>query len=209
MARVRIAVLVLLGGCGPAGTLVTPDGIEPLRTMMYRVGIRDGAPELALVLSNGDLDCGLPAFFSDTNAQAEALEALLAAACREGARHVAIHLYQLDDRWLGAFEGDDDASADLLSSTVPRVGRGAYYGVDEAFLVEVDGLYRGYTASEDTWLPELGDGEIVIDDDADDLLTGWFSFPDEGLSGEFAATRCSGDTSLLDILAAQPVHYCR
>lgn len=203
-------ILGLCGCGGGPGLLIDGSGLWPLRTARYRIGIRDGAPELALVLSNGDFACGLPSFPSDPERQARETEALLAAACREGARHASLRLYQRDEDWVGAFVGADHAEAADLTSERPRLARAAYYGVDEAVLIEFDGLTRGYAALEEIWLPVLGDGgEVRIEEKTGSALRGWFSFPDEDLSGEFEATRCAGDTSLIDVIAAAPVHFCQ
>ena len=208
----RSAVAVFLGfaACksGP-GTLVSPQGTEELRTALYRVGIFGGAPEVVLVLSNGDLECGLPNF-TDTSRQAESAEGLLAAACREGAQHVALYLYTLQSSLAGHYAGENRASVDALGDGNDRVARGSYYGIEEAFLVEIDGLERGYAASKDLYLPVMGDGgEVDISSDADDTLEGWFSFPGDGISGEFRATRCTGSTELIDTIASYPLQYCR
>jgi hypothetical protein len=203
--------------CGGPGTLYSPDGTDELRTASYRVGIRDGAPELVILLSNGVLGCGFP-FESETAAQAEAVEGMVAAACREGARHVALRLYDRDARFTGSFPGLSGADGRALE-TLPRVSAGAYYAVEEAFLIEIDGLDRGYAASEDLYLPELGDGGRVeitstaVNPAAGEVgaetLSGWFDFPDERVSGEFRAERCIGDTSLIDAVTAQTDHFCQ
>lgn len=188
---------------------MSPVGAEPLRTALYRVGLSDGAPELVIVLSNGDLQCGLPNW-KDTSRQAEAAEALLAAACREGAQHLALFLYSGSPGWVGVYDGVNDAAAGALSADRPRVAKGAFYGIEEAFLVEVEGLERGYAASEDLWVPVLGaSGEVVITGEGADFVEGYFDFPREGISGEFHAERCTGSTELVDNVASAPIQYCR
>ncbi|MEQ1507548.1 MAG: hypothetical protein ABMB14_35285 [Myxococcota bacterium] len=196
--------------CAGPGTMWSPQGTTALRTALYRVAVRDGAPELVIALSNGELDCALPTS-TDTADQAEAIEALLAAACREGAQHLALHAYDVDEAWTGTFVGRTGAEASELGPLAPRLARAAYYTVEEAFLIEIDGLARGYAASEDLYLPDFGnDGLLDLDGPDDDgRLRGAFTFPDEALSGRFRAERCDGDTSLLDVIAAQPVHFCQ
>ena len=204
--------------CSDPGTLYSSEGPEPLRTAVYRVGLRNGSPELAIILSNGEFTCGWPAF-ADTNAQAEAIEALLAAGCREGARHVAIRAYDRTGGWTGTFPGRSGGSYEELTEEQPRLANGSFYTVEEAFLVEIDGLDRGYAASEDLYLPDMGDGGTVeltptgpapaTDGTGPDRLRGWFDFPIEGISGEFVAERCTGDTSLVDVVTAQTDFYCQ
>lgn len=204
--------------CEGPGTLYSPAGTETLRTALYRVGVRDGAPELVILLSNGTIGCGLPAF-TDTAAQAEAVEGLLAAACREGAQHVALHAYDQAGLWSGDFPGKTWATYGDLTDDQPRLSSGAFYTVEEAFLIEIDGLERGYAASEDLYIPDMGDGGNVqltpVGTDATggavgpDRLRGWFDFPLDGVSGEFLAERCTGDTSLIDVVTAQTDHFCQ
>lgn len=207
--RPWVASLALVACASGPGTLVSPVGDTALNTALYRVGIFAGAPEAVIVLSNGDLECGIPDF-PDTERQAEATEGLLAAACREGAQHVALTLYSREPGWRGAYEGQNRAAPDALDEDHVRLAKGSYYGVEEAFLVEIDGLARGYAASEDLYLPDLGDGGTVrITEDEDDVLSGWFVFPGDGLSGEFRAERCTGSTEIVDKVAAAPINYCR
>jgi hypothetical protein len=186
----------------------SPSGPAPLRTALYRLGPRQGLDELVLLLSNGELSCGLPGL-TDLEAQSDATEVLYTAACREGAQHVVLRLYSWEGEWLGQFPGSDAASAEMLSSAQRHVAGGSFYAVEEAILVEVDGLGRFYAAEESVYVPELGDGGQVMVDKMDDrALTGWFSFPDDDLSGEFRAERCEGDTSLLDVVSPDLVHFC-
>ena len=199
--------------CNGPGTLYTPDGPEMLRTASYRVGLRDGEPEMVLLLSNGHFTCGWPSF-SDTETQAMAIAALLAAACREGARHVSLRAWDRTLSWDGVFPGRSNVPSDALSDEIPRLATGSFYAVEEAFLVEIDGLARGYAASEEIYYPHMGDGGTVelspagTTRDGTERMRGWFAFPEEGISGEFLAERCVGDTSLLDVVTAQTDHYC-
>lgn len=204
--------------CSEPGVLYSPEGTEPLRTAAYRVGLRGGEPELVVLLSNGEFTCGWPAF-TDTNDQAEAIEGLLAAACREGAQHVSIRAYDRTARWSGSFPGRSGGSFGDLTEDQPRLSSGSFYAVEEAFLVQVDGLDRGYAASEELYFPEMGDGGTVELEPlgpgpgkggtGPDRLRGWFDFPVQGISGEFLAEQCTGDTSLIDVVTAQTDHYCQ
>ncbi len=203
-------VFVVAGAaCLPPGTLVGPGGTVELRTAIYAVGVTDGAPELKMLLSNGLFECGIPKL-SDETEQDLALQGIFAAACREGAQHTSLHLYQGESTaWAGTFQGKTYASADDLTPERARLARGAYHSIEEAFLVELDGLVRGYAVAEEEVLPDLGDGgEVTLDLDEGDRLLGRFSFPDEGVSGEFRATRCGGDTSLLEALTTLPSPLC-
>lgn len=216
LGRLVVALIVGVTGCAGPGVLSGPGATTQLRTARYRIGISDGGPELVVLLSNGVFDCGVAAF-DDAIAQSAAEEALYVAACREGAQHVALHAYAsfTDAGWAGAFPGADDAAVSTLGEDRPRLSRGLYYSVEEAFLVEIDGLSRGYQATEDTYLPELGDGgRVELDPETDDpvelgTLRGSFAFPVDGVSGRFVAEPCAGDTQLLDVLAVAPTYYCK
>jgi hypothetical protein len=205
--RATLALFVL-SACRDPGTIWSPMGTTPLRTALYRVGPRQGLDELVLLLSNGELTCGLPGL-TDAEAQSDAIEVLYTAACREGAQHVVLRLYSWDGDWLGQFPGAASASPDLLSSARREVAGGSFYAVQEAILVNVEGLGRYYAAAESLYLPDLGEGgEIMVEKMDEQALTGWFSFPDDELSGEFRAERCEGDTSLLDVVEPDLVHFC-
>jgi hypothetical protein len=204
--------------CEGPGTLYSPEGTETLRTALFRVGVRGGGPELVVLLSNGEIGCGLPAY-PDTAAQAEAIEGLLAAACREGAQHVALHIYDRSGEWSGDFPGRSNATFADLTDEQPRLSSGAFYTVQEAFLIEIDGLGRGYAASDDLYIPDMGDGgnvqlSLAGADAAEgavgaDRLRGWFDFPQDEVSGEFVAQRCTGDTSLIDVVTSETDHFCQ
>jgi len=205
---IRGLPIILLAGCAYPGSLVAPDGATVLQTARYRVGIRDGAPELVVVLSNSQLGCGLP-LLPDEEAQEHALDALMAAACREDAQHASVTLYRRDEGWEGTYAGRDDAAVSDLDAEQPRIARGAYFGVEEAFLVGLRGLTRAYSSAESVLLPHLGDGgEVVIDRDRGGLLTGRLDFPRDGVHAEFRAEVCPGDTSLLDLIATEPTISC-
>ncbi len=96
-----------------SGTLVTPDGRQPIRTALLASDGESGT----LLLSNGDLGCDLPPA-DDVLASADALFA----ACREGARHVVVRL-----------DGPDGAQ------TSPQAD---YIEVLEAAVRSEDGLVR-------------------------------------------------------------------
>jgi hypothetical protein len=193
---------LLIVGCDDrAGVLYGPGGTEALRTALYRVGTRDGRPELAILLSNGEIGCAIPDFGAS-----EAYESLLVAACREGARHVVLLAYDVDGEWSGTYPGRDGADG-MAPEEHPREVRATYYAVTEAFLYTLDGLDRGYLAFEDQ-LAQVGDGGELTIELGGGGLSGTFGFP-EGLAGEFAAQACVGPTSLLDTVIADPAHYCR
>jgi hypothetical protein len=206
---VRCALaLCLLPACSDPGIIWSPSGTTPLRTALYRVGPRQGLDELVMLLSNGELTCGLPGL-TDLEAQSDATAVLYTAACREGAQHVVLRLYSWDGEWTGNFPGSDSASPEMLSAAEQQVAGGSFYAVEEAVLVEVEGLGRFYAAEESVYLPQLGDsGQVMVEKMDERGLTGWFSFPDEALSGEFQAERCEGDTSLPDVVSPDLVHFC-
>ncbi len=194
--------MLLLACAAPPGTLATPEGEEPLRTALFRLHeLEGGVVELSVLLSNGHLGCALAA-------DAEGLEAQITAACREGASHVALRAYDLDERFRGTFRGSTGVRPDETTPTDPRLVRATWYAVVEAFLVDLDGLGRTYAASEYAFEPVFGSGGAADFDLRGEALVGSFTFPVDDIHGEFRAERCVGDTSLIDLLTVYPVALC-
>jgi hypothetical protein len=211
-------------GGGGRGTLWGPLGQTEVRTALYRIGVRDQRPELSLLVSNGAFDCAMPSPGPGEDAPEMALaeEARYAAGCRESAQHVALRLYDLHaaraGAWTGTFAGRSGADGRDLALDAPRLATASYYGVEEAVLISLDGLGRGYLAVQDVLLSGFGDGGEVWLEPLEPLggtagapgdLRGWFSFPSEQIEGRFVARPCGPDASQLEALVADPVQLCR
>lgn len=159
-----------------------------------------------MLLSTGIFGCAIPTS-DDPQIVSEALAALTVGACREDARHVVVDLYadpSLDPEGTYPYLGTGGPQADIARGADAR-----YVGIEEAVGVPGDGLVPTYVPVEITRYDATGaPGEVRIRHASTDLRTGSFDLPEAGLSGRFAATRCTGDTSLFDLLVASPVAAC-
>jgi hypothetical protein len=204
-----IALLSLCVACSGPGHVEGPLGTFELRSAWYRTSVNG----TVVVLSNGELECGMPQLEDDLE-QALAEDRLAVALCREGAQHVALRLYDTTtDPEAGQYAGLTVATEESVSEELPRVANGIYYAVSEAYLSGYDNLIRDYDP-ENEILWELGDGgQVIVDEPSAGELTGWFRFPytreDSSVAGEFVAQECSGDTALLDLVEASDApYYC-
>ena len=192
-----------LAGCADLGELRFPGGSAPVRTAWYRIDAQP-SPSLSVFVSSSRFPCEFPEGRGED--YTEALGELQVAACREGAHHVGLQVFQSSGTTFdGAYPAEAGASAAALSASRPRLARGAYFGVEEAFLVEVDGLRRAYSPSEETYLPDLGPGRVELDHD--ERLRGELAF-DAGVYGTFTAEVCDANDGLLDLLVASPLQLC-
>lgn len=173
-----------------------PFGIDEIRTAWFTERASDGEPSVTVLVSTGLLPCTIDAADA-TNGE---FASLLVAACREGSQHLALDLHDPEARWDGTFLGRPEDSA------VGRRAAGSWYGVDEAFLVQISGIDRAYLSATDRSL-SLGEGgrvEAALDDDAL-AVEAWFP---EGVSARFRADRCEGPAQLLELVRADPGFYC-
>lgn len=193
-------------GCA-AGSLVFPGGTAEVRTAWWRADRDDGDDVLRVFLSNSDLPCSFPG--GGDAAFGDALQSLQLGLCREGARHVGLTLFRRDGGgWSGTFPARAGANPAALTAERPRLASGSYGGVDEAFLVQVDGLDRWYAPLEEAYVPDLGEGEVHIEVDGE-RLSGTFAFGEAGVFGEVARGQaCSEHDGLLQLMADDPLWLC-
>ena len=187
-------------GCADPGWMRGPLGGTRIRTASWRVGRRDNRDELLLFLSNGVFDdCFLPAF-DDQLVQAQLVQPTRVAACREGAQHMLFSFYgeAADASWTGTFPYDSTAEPRDVGISVPQFVRGRYYGVEEAYVVQVEGL-RVYASGEAIVSnPMVGEGGFELEEEAARLFGSFSLEGEDSFSGDFQAERCEGDTSFLD-----------
>jgi len=201
--RVRWWVPLVAVGCGGPGQLHFPGGSAPIRTAWYRIDSQPN-PQLQVFLSTGRFPCSFPDVTGE--AYREALGELQVAACREDSRHVGLSLFQVRGTdFDGVYPAEAGANAAALGPGARRLANGSYFAVEEAFLVEVQGLGRAYSPSEETYLPELGSGQVEVD--SGDRLRGALSF-DAGVHGHFVAEACPAEDGLLDLLVSAPLQLC-
>jgi hypothetical protein len=191
--------------CSP-GSIVFPGGEAPIRSAHYRAELDDGDPVLRVFLSSSELPCTFPE--GDDAAREQALVELQLATCRESARHVGLTLYRRNQSgsWSARYPARAGANPAALSDELPRLASGAYVGIEEAFLVQVDGLDRWYASAEETYLPDLGAGWVEVEEGAQ--LSGRFSFDGAGVYGAFAADACDTYDGLLELLVDDPMLLC-
>lgn len=193
-----LSLIALFSGCTDPGWVRGPIGRDPLLTGVYRIGVGENRPELLLFLSTSAYDgCTLPNF-EDEALQARVGERALLATCREGAQHLMVKAHAADARWTGSFPVDAGLSPRDVGINGTRVASARYYGVREAFRLRLTEFLDSYAASSSENLePVPGVGELQLEH-RDGILRGAFVM--EGLVGEFVATECPGDTSLLETL---------
>ena len=182
---------------------------EVLRSALARVEVVDGAPHASIVLSNGLFTCDLPKHDDPARAQ-QALQNLVAAACREGARHVSLQLWRDADKgWEGRYTGIGGGGPVDLSAKRPRVADAIFYNVDEAFLSDSIDLDRGYHVSADTLvLGALDGGTVDIDHHDAREIRGSAYLPELDVHADFRAEVCKKDDVLIQMIAASPAYVC-
>lgn len=195
-------LVLTLFGCAP-GHLAWNGGDDVLHTAwLDRTTEVPGWEHARVFLSNGDFPCELPSF-SDPASQQEALVALVAASCREDARHLRIDAWWPDaSDGLGYFPGDARAVAGDARVVTP-FAQASYVGIDEGASDGSSSLTPAYEVLRRTYEPDLGaPGSLEVTRSTAGALRAKFAFQEAHISGDFEATLCvtSGGTSLFDVL---------
>lgn len=191
--------LMWLIACTP-GTIDSSLGRDELRTAWYMAQEGADADRMRLLLLNSDLPCDITPALEDPALRDEALNSLYIAFTREGARAVYVELSRMpnEESWEGYFPLYDLDSIDhLLTGTDPFGGRGLYVGVNEAQVIEEDGLYREYAPTEVEFGWADTPSQLHISRDGD-TVTGSFGFDDLDVSGRFRAAACDSLDFTLD-----------
>lgn len=203
-ARLRVGGAVAslcLVGCA-RGEVQWADGHDVLRTAWWQRATIDGSVRVQLALSTSEFPCALDLTGDDPAEITRTQIDLQTGACREGARHVVVDLWQGSGQPGGLYPGYTGGVASTLAE-VDRFASASYYAVDEAGVLYVDGINRAYAPLEggvEYW-PALGDGGSVRVEGFDGAdLDGWFSFPEAGIAGSFRARECPAGAELLDDL---------
>lgn len=205
------------------GTFHTEEGPDEVRSALWfdvttLEGIEDPAVprQSLLLLLNSTLPCRAPEVENDPDTPDvdEAAAAvrywqaqLYTAFSREGALAVAMGLYTYEPEWTGeySFYANTFAHATDRLREESRVAYGAWYRVDEAALIEADGVYYVYEPTRVT--PGVGVEDpawVRVTTRGDAHLAGQFSFTPTELSGTFRAEACDNG-ELLDAVIAQIV----
>lgn len=176
-----------------------PIGGDPIRTAFYRVGRAENRPELLLFLSTSWYEgCTLPNL-EDPVLQARVGAPALLSTCREGAQHLLITAYEPDGSWTGTFPHDPDVDPRDVGISLPAAARARYFGVREAYRLRFNEYLEGYAASDSENLDPLPEGGLIeLEALGDDQIRGVASL--QGVTSEFVAQACPGDTSLIDTI---------
>ncbi|MCB9762210.1 MAG: hypothetical protein H6739_20590 [Alphaproteobacteria bacterium] len=187
-----MVLLLALAGCAP-GSINYPQGSSPLYTAYFQELPSDGdATETLVLLLNSTLDCDLTPEDADPVTREQAMAELYIALTREDARVVFLSLkrYVSATDPVGWYPIHDEPSVDyLLDGASPFAARAAYVGINEARVVEDDGLYRAYEPVdvEGGWMDEPSEVRITR---SGDTLVGSFEFAEVDVSGRFRASPC-------------------
>lgn len=195
-----VALAVALPGC--MGTLRTPDGADRVRGALW-FEAPDAAPGLhaaVVLVTNSRLPCAAPEVEDDPDTPDDEAAAariywsgeVVSAFTREGAVVVAMVLYTRLSDWDGAYAvSADPQSGDAWSAS--RAASAAWYEVQEAELVGVDGLFYQYSPTllqYDDPVDAPGDIEVAVDGET---MEGTFSFLSSDVSGRFQADTCDNE----------------
>lgn len=208
--RAGLAPILLCGliACAPPGRLEWDGGADVLRTALVKFTSEGDLHQASVLLSNGQLECGLPVNDAPT-LQTQAYQALGAAICRDNARHVNIELFRRGGgSWEGAYDGVLDEEVADPGDGMGRLATATYFGVERAFLVDLPHISRGYAVAEGQLREDMADGGQVIIRRDGGRLVGSFVFPEGQVKGTFRAEICEDDTSTLDWLHPTPAHIC-
>ena len=214
-------MLLALVGC--SGTFHTDQGQDAVRSALsFDVNALEGITnpavprEVVILLLNSTVPCRAPEVENDPGtttvdeaaAAAEYWQAqVYSAFSREGALAVAMGLYTYEPAWDGRYSFHPTAFTDArdLLQAETRVAFGSWYRVDEAVVLDAQGVFSTYrptdisydaAVSEPAWLNLTTSGAGT--------LSGNFSFTPTELSGTFSAEGCE-NRELLDALLAQVV----
>ncbi len=214
---------MLLGLLGCSGTFHTDQGGDAVRSALYfDVNALEGITnpevpsEVLILLLNSTVPCRAPEVENDpatatVDEAAAAVEywqaQVYSAFSREGALAVAMGLYTYEPAWDGRYSFHPTAFTDArdLLQAETRVAFGSWYRVDEAVLLDSQGVFYTYSPTDISFDAAVGEPAwLNLAAQGDDTLSGNFSFTPTELSGNFSAQGCD-NRELLDALLAQVV----
>jgi hypothetical protein len=204
-------MLVLLLACR-SGVIHYPTGTDDLRAAWFQTapypgrGDEEGQPTLTqtiVMLANTAVECeDIPTL--DVGEKALDSPEAVAVFTRENARVVILFLFQSTQRDLASSYVIDDDPAGENVTTENGVAAAAYLGVNEAELIDEDGLVRFYLPGSNPGDCMLVDdvpppGEVVIND-ASRNLKGTFALDSIDVSGRFDAKECKDNPQFMTTL---------
>ena len=192
---IRLCPIILIG-CLP-GELSTPwEESTPLRTAMFSTTEdNSGSRSWTVFLSNRDIPCSLP----DTEDPAALLMArseVYTGLCGDGARHVLLHAR----RPQGSPNETTYEGSDSLDISVPSVTMRTYAVLAATRAGEEDEP-GAWIIEEDLQIGPVGsEGSMEVNRASARDLQAQFSFPIEGISGQFRAHTCEEPHDLFDLV---------
>lgn len=184
-------IVAALIACTP-GTVSTTAGSDRLRTALYHVERDPDGDQLTLMLFNSYVPCQLEPRDGDAQAIDAAREALDIALLREGSRVVFAEVLRLpgEKTWTGPVPiYDDENLGRFLDGVDPMAARALYGGVNEATLLDDDGLEQTYNPTDVdlAWITPPSWLELR---ETRDGLSGRFSLENVDVAGRFRAQPC-------------------
>ena len=204
-------MLVLLLACR-SGVIHYPTGSDDLRAAWFQTAPyanRENAKgettltQTVVLLANTQVDCeDIPTL--DVGKKALDSPEAVAIFTRENARVVILFLFQDENQDLVSSYLVDEEPAGENVTTVNGVASAAYLGVNEAELIDEDGLVRFYLPGSNPGDCVLVDqvpppGEIVITHAAT-TLRGTFALDSIDVSGRFDAKECTDNPEFMTTL---------
>ena len=204
-------MLVLLLACR-SGVIHYPTGTDDLRAAWFQTAPYTGRAnakgettltQTIVLLANTQVECeDIPTL--DIGKEALDSPETVAIFTRENARVVILFLFQNKDLDLVSTYVVDPEPSGKNVTTVNGVAGAAYLGVNEAELIDEDGLVRFYLPGSNPGDCELVDhvpppGEIVITH-ATGNLKGTFALDSIDVSGRFDAKECTDNPDFMTTL---------
>lgn len=198
------AMFLWLAACA-SGTINYPTGSDRIRTAYFATEddpAWDNVRQAVVLLANSDVSCNSIPSFDESAMELDEI-AEVAAFTREDARVVVLYLYQRRDaEWTSQYDLLTDHSGEFVT-TSKGVAGAAYLGVEEAALLDDDGLQRFYQPGSNPGdcmlLPNVGEpGSVEITRDGNDKIGGSFSLEGIDVSGHFTAERCSQNPTFVE-----------
>ncbi len=198
---IALSALLALGACTGPGEVQWAGGRAPLRTAFWQERPVEGGIHVVLALSTSEFPCELGLISDDPSEVALTQLELHTGACREGARHLVVDLWQRDGEMTGLYPGFTGGGASTLDD-LDRFSTAGWFAVEEAGVQYIDGINRSYAPLEgrSVAMPDLGTGgEVRLDGDEAEV-SGDLWFPEAGVSADFEAEECPAGPTLLDDL---------
>lgn len=196
----RVLPSILLLACGP-GQLVNAEGPQPLRTALYGIEVSEEQSIATVFLSNGEFGCALQET-PDPSERLEAQTELLAAACREDARHLLLRFSRpVGTSWEEAYDGAELGDRGPLFDPLVHEVSARYHAIIEAQLAREDGLVRQFSVSEEENLLIGPGGTGTLLNPEEGVLEGSYDAPSQQIGARFRAIECEPEDDVFRVVS--------